>query len=254
MILIRRIATVVSVLIIGGLFELLIWRTHWYVSIIIALVLIILGLILWLTRKRISIQEKWPLLVTPILFMASGFMFLFFVEKVLVKQISIVAFMFLWWVFMENMFLFLYQPVRYQAYALENITAYLNLATVFLVGASFNSLILFLGYSDWMLLLLMFAILLILILQTYSINKISIRENYASIVILAILTAEIFWVSRFFPTSYLVNGLFIAIVFYFSTGIVRHLFLESLDKHIVKRYLWISLSVLLLVVTTARWT
>lgn len=254
MILIRRIAAIASIFIIGGLFEILIWKTNWYREIIVLLGLVVIFILLWLARKKLEIKEAYPLLITPLLFIGFGFIFIFFIEGSGLKQLSILAIVFLWGVFIENVFRFLYQSVRYQPYSLENITAYLNLTTVFLMGASFNSLILFLGYSDLMLLILAFLVTLLLVLQTIAINKISIRDNLLPIIVLTLLTTEMFWITKFLPSSYLVNGLIIAVTFYFSMGIVRHWFLESLDKSVIKRYLWISLLALLVVTITARWT
>lgn len=254
MILFRRIATILSLFILGGLLELLIWKPDWYLVIIALLELVVIGMIIGLARGKIETKEISPLIITPLFFIGFSFLFLLFIEGLLYKQLIAVGIVFLWWIFIENIFLFFYQPVRYQPYALENITAYLNLVTVFLMGSSFHGLILFLGFSSAPLIIFTFLVTLLLVIQIIAINKISIKKNVLLISVLALLVSEMFWVTKFLPSSYLVNGTIIAISFYFLTGIVRHWFLESLDKKVVKRYLGISIIVLLIIAITARWT
>jgi len=253
MILIRRIAIIFSIIVIGGLFEFLLWKPEWYYVFISLLEILIISLLFWLSWKKIEIKEACSLIITPFFFLGFSFVFIFFMEGSLLEQLVILTIVFLWWTFIENVFLFFYQPVRYQPYSLENITSYLNLITVFLVSSSLHSFIIFLGFSGALSLLLIFLITLLLVLQMIVINKISIKKNFGLIITLALMIAELFWVTKFLPSSYLVNGLIIAISYYLLTGIISHWFLESLDKKVLKRYLGISGTLFLLIVLSARW-
>ncbi|PIS42882.1 MAG: hypothetical protein COT24_01220 [Candidatus Kerfeldbacteria bacterium CG08_land_8_20_14_0_20_40_16] len=253
MILIRRLVTIFSIILICGLFEILLLEPEWYYGLMALLEIAVIAFLLWLSWKKIDVRAIWSLIITPFFFVGFSFIFIFFAEGWLLKQFIILVVVFLWWVFIENVFLFFYQPVRYQPYSLENITSYLNLITVFLMSASFYSLILFLGFSSLLLLIFVFLISLLLVLQMIAINKIALRKNLALVIVLALLMAEMFWVTKFLPSSYLVNGLILAIGYYFLTGITRHWFLESLDKKVLKRYLGISCTILFIVVLTAHW-
>jgi len=254
MILFRRFSTFFSLLVIGGLFELLLWQPGWYYGIIILLEATVVVILFGLTRGKIESREIWPFLLPPFFLIGSSFIFLFFVEGLLYKHLFVLLIVFLWWIFIENIFLFFHQPVRYQPYALENISAYLNLVTVFFIGSSFHSFILFLGFSSSLLTLFIFIAIFFLVMQMIWINNLSARHNLFLIGILALLISELFWVTKFLPSGYLANGIILAIGYYFLTGIVRHWILKSLDRQVVKRYLWISGLSLLVIVITARWT
>jgi hypothetical protein len=148
----------------------------------------------------------------------------------------------------------LYQPVKYQPYALENISAYVNLVSVFFMGASFHSSMIFLGTSGAMSSLFVFIFTLVLVIQMIWINKIVLRGNYLVAIMLSLLVTEIFWATVFLPSSYLVNGLIMAISYYFLVGIFRYWLLNSLDRKVFKRYIIISLSIFIVIALSARWT
>lgn len=254
MILFRRFSTILSLIVIWVLFELLLWQPDWYLVIIVLLEAVVLAMLLGLARGKIDLREIWSFLIPPFFFIGFGFIFLFFLEGLIYQQLLILLLVFLWWVFLENVFLFLYQPARYQPYTLENITAYLNLITIFLLGSSFYSLILFLGIPSWLLFIFTFLVTFLLMMQMIWINKSVVKGNLILIGALALLISELFWVTKFLPSSYLVNGIILAIGYYFLAGIVRHWILNSIDRQVVKRYLWISTSLLFIIAITARWT
>jgi hypothetical protein len=254
MIIIRRISSIVSLILILGFFELLLFKPDWFFFIILFLEATVILTIIGLAWKKIELQEVWQFLIPPVFLVGASYVILFFIEGVLYTQFFIVFVVFLLWNFIENTFLFLYQPVRYQPYALENISAYVNLITVFCIGASFHSSILFLGTSGAISTVFIFLVTFILIMQMLWINKIVIKGNYFVTGVIALIVAEMFWATIFLPSSYLVNGIVIAISYYFLVGIFRYWLLKSLDKKVFKRYIIISVSVFLLVAVTARWT
>ena len=177
MIIVRRISSIVSLIIVLGFFELLVFKPDWFFFIILFLEATVALTIIGLAWKKIELHEIWQFLIPPIFLAGAAYVILFFVEGMLYTQLFIVFVLFLLWNFIENIFLFLYQPVKYQPYALENISAYVNLVTVFCMGASFHSSMLFLGTSGAISAILVFIVTYVLILQMLWINKIVIKGN-----------------------------------------------------------------------------
>ncbi|MFA6391518.1 MAG: hypothetical protein WCW66_02015 [Patescibacteria group bacterium] len=253
MIIVRRISSIFSLLLVLGMFELLVIRPEWFFYIFFILEAIVVLTIIGLAWKKIELKEIWQFLVPPVFLIGSSYILLFFVEGTLYAQLFILFVIFLFWIFIENTFLFLYQPVKYQPYALENISAYVNLVAVFFMAASFHSSIIFLGTSGSISTIFVFIFTLVLVIQMLWINKIVPRGNYIVAVVLALLVAEIFWATVFLPSGYLVSGLIVAISYYFLVGIFRYWLLKSLDRKVFKRYIIISVSVLVVIALSARW-
>ncbi|MFA6272572.1 MAG: hypothetical protein WC693_05735 [Patescibacteria group bacterium] len=254
MIIIRRISSIFSLLAVLALFEILVFNPNWFLYIILILEAIVVISIIGLAWKKIELKEIWQFLIPPVFLIASAYIFIFFVEGVISTQLFIFFVVFLYGVFIENTFLYLYQPVKYQPYALENISAYVNLVSVFFMGASFHSNMVFFGTSGAMSALFVLIFTYVLVIQMIWINKIVLKGNYTVAGMLALLVAEIFWATVFLPSSYLVNGIIIALSYYFLVGIFRYWLLKSLDRKVFKRYIIISVSVFIVVALSARWT
>lgn len=254
MIIFRRISSIFSLLTVLGLYEILVYNPGWFVYIILILQSVVVMTIIGLAWKKIELKEIWQFLIPPVFLVATSYIFIFFIEGVLYTQLFIFFVVFLYGNFIENTFLYLYQPVKYQPYALENISAYVNLASMFFMGASFHSSIIFLNTSGAMSSLFIFIFTMVMVIQMIWINKIVLRGNYLIVVIIALLVTEIFWSTVFLPSSYLVNGLIMALSYYFLVGILRYWLLNSLDRKVFKRYIIISLSIFIVIALSARWT
>jgi len=254
MIIVRRISSIASLLLILGFFELFVLKPNWFFFIILFLEATVVLTVIGLAWKKIELQEVWQFLIPPAFLVGAAYVIIFFIEGMFYTQLFIVFVLFLLWNFIENTFLFLYQPVRYQPYALENVSAYLNLVTVFCMGAFFHSSILFLGTSGAISTIFVFIVTYVLIIQMLWINKIVLKGNYIVTGILALLVSEMFHATVFLPSSYLVNGLVVALSYYFLVGIFRYWLLKSLDRKVFRRYIIISLSIFLVVALSARWT
>ena len=70
---------------------------------------------------------------------------------------------------------------------------------------------------------------------------------------IAFVLIEIAWSLSFWPLSYYILGLVMAIFYYIIIGIVRFYLLNELDRKIIKLYLVFGFLGITLVLLTARW-
>ncbi len=93
----------------------------------------------------------------------------------------------------------------------------------------------------------------VLFYQAIWINKITWLKSWSYILINSLVIAEFFLVISFLPTSFYVNGIILATVYYFILGLSRSYLLDKFEKKIIKKYIAVVLIVLIIVLGTARW-
>lgn len=156
-------------------------------------------------------------------------------------------------VFLENIFIYIYQHEKYQINSLENVSNYLNLISMFLFTSSFFGLSVFLNVALWQLSLVSFAITFALTFQTIWVNKINVRAALLQIFVICLILFELFWTVSFLPTAFYVNGLIIAISFYMMNNLMRLHLKNNLNNKIIRRYFILCGLVIFFVLLTARW-
>lgn len=253
MILINRLLSILSSLAVFIILELLFFRPRFLIPLVIILVVAVSLTVLSLNNWQIKKREGWNFLITPLLFVASGFLLIIFLEGAVLNHLVIIFISVFYGVLLENIFHYLHQPINYQPYSLENIFNYVSLITGFFVYTSFFGLIIFLNFPLWVLLILSFLVTLVLIYQIIWINKVAVGAKMIYLFILSLILTEVFWVVHFWPTSYLVSGLILSLIFYLIVNLARIYLKASLTREMVKRYLLIALIVLLLTLATAQW-
>jgi len=68
-----------------------------------------------------------------------------------------------------------------------------------------------------------------------------------------LIISEIFLTVSFLPSSIYVNGMLVTISYYMLSGLARNWLIGIKDKRVVKRYVVTSLSLLVLILLTAKW-
>ena len=225
-------------------------QVYWLAT---SLLLFIILAIWQLSGRQIRTKKFWQLVIIPTLFLASGVLFLSFLEGNLFKQIFLIGLVILVWIFLEVIFLRFHLSPKYQAHSLENISTHLSLLTVFLVASSFFSLRIFLGVPLW---LLIISFGFILALATYQLiwsSDTKLVTSWPYIGVITIVATEIFWAVSFLPTSVYVNGLVVTVSYYLMTGLARNWLLGIQEGKVIKRYLLISTITLIIILATAKW-
>lgn len=216
--------------------------------------LILLILIIWqLTGREIKIEKFWRFLITPVFFLASGILFLGFLEGVFIKQFFLFGLVTLLWAYLEILFLrFNFRP-KYEPYSLENVTVHLNLLTIYLVTCGFYSLILFLSINFWGLFFIYILVNILITSQVIWASGVTLKVGWAYLLVIPLVLAEMFLAVSYLPTSIYVSGLIVTLTYYLISGLGRNWLLEIKNKEVILRYLILSIVIFFIILITAKW-
>lgn len=219
---------------------------------LIAAVLIVSASVLLLARKKLK-NEAWIFIISPLLFVSNAFLFFLFLEKGIIFHIlTVMAGIFLF-LFLENLFIYLYLPDKYQPYTLENISNYINLVIIFLAASNAISLMTFLNIRFWLLIMPFFIIVFLLLFELLWASKISWEASKLYIIIISLALLQIFWAVKSLPTSFYVGGLVVAASYYILSGLTRYYLLNDIDKKVVIRHLLVGLGAIIITLGFAQW-
>jgi len=235
--------------------ELMFYRINLTSIIIILLTLIVITLIFikFLVKSRFLSREYLYLTLSPVLFLISSAGFLFLLSSDNLRHLSMLVFAFILGMYLENIFLFFYQPIHYQQGSLENFSSFLSLLVFFLAVIDLNSLNIFLNLPIWSVSLLLIFFITLLLQQAYWINKIQYKSKIIYLFIINIIMLELFWGISFLPTNFYISSIVLTIAFYFCWGLVKAKLEGSLGKKIFLQYLAISSALLLLIIISSNW-
>jgi hypothetical protein len=253
-ILFNRLVPIITPLIVFIGLELFFLNPRWIYA-IGPLLIVILGAATWkiIGKGLITVGARWFYLLTPISFLTSGALFALFLEQPWVKHSLALAIAIFVAVFLENIFVYIYQHEKYQTHSLENVSNYLNLASMFLFNSGLFGFFIFLNLPLWQISLLALAIFFILTVQTIWVNKIKLEAAWLYIFIICLILLEVFWATSFLSIAFYVSGLIVATVFYFTNNLMRLHLSRALNKKIVRRYSLLCGSIIFLILATAQW-
>lgn len=252
MLLLKRLVPIVTPLCLTLMYESLLWYPEYILYFWLGMLLIIASSLIFISKKELGIV-RISFLISLLFFNSGAYYFIFFISGELIRQIIIAAALIFNLITLTQIFYYYFRTEKYQVNALQNISSYLNLISVFNLTGAFFSLIVYLTWPAWLLSIFVFVVITVLSLQTMWVNKIQFKSAWRFSVISGLVGFEIFWATSFLPSSFLVNALIITVVYYAMVNLGRYYYIEKLNKSVVIRYLVISASVLLLTVATARW-
>ncbi len=215
---------------------------------------IIIAFAIWLLSDNKLNLEFLNSLVTPLIFYMVVFLFTLFLESAVLKIIFPLVAAFLVLVYTEQLFYYRYFDRKYQANALENLSFYMVILSIFFLASSLFGFYIFLHAPKALLLVVTVLVILVLNYQLFWVLKVNFWESWPYNTVLTLAAFEFFYVLTFLPTSFAVNGAMLAILYYFTLGLLRYHFIDRLDKKVLKRYLIIGSIMLMFVAFTARWT
>ncbi len=219
----------------------------------LALLIVVLPVGVLLHWRR-STAEFWHAVLLPLSLAAASIALLVFLSEAFFAHLLIVVTAVLLAWYLENLFLFHFQPERYQPYTLENGAAYMNFLVVFFSFSALLATRIFLNVPLIVLLLLGFGLAIYTTLQMLWSLKVSLGEGLVYALIQILIMVELFGAVVFLPTSFFVGGLCIAIPYYSMANLSRHALRDTLDARVVRRYATIGGIALLVALTTAPWT
>ena len=253
MVLINKFISILSVIVTFILFELILFFPQLFLLNAVLILLVIVLTVLKLNKWKIS-RESIIFIIIPLLFLGGGLLFLLFLEKSILRHVIIIILNFLYGIYLDNLFIYLYKTDKYQPYALENISSYISIISAFLIYAAFFGFIIFFKAPVWLLGITTFVTTVVLGYQVVCLNKIELNRSWLFILIYGLLIAELFGVVYFLPVSFYVAGVTLTAMFYLMTNLGRYHLLANLNSQVVRRHLIVGSLVLIIVLITARWT
>lgn len=266
MILAKRFVSIISALLVFISFEILFLGKPSWLFVMIPVFLAIIFLSVFLLVPKINREAKswglkiynvttsrWDILISPFALVFSSLFFIIFLDNVWLKHLLALFTAFLLFVFLEDVFYYFFRVTKYQVYSLENISSYVNLASAFFFYSGAYGLSIFLKTDSWILALAVGLITFLISYQTMKINGLNWRSSWLYILIIVIICLEVFWALGFWPTSFYVNGLILATVYYIVLNLMSFKIFNRLEKKMIIRYLTVGSLVLIIILGTARW-
>lgn len=255
MIFINRILVWLSAAAVLGTLEfLLIVGQPYQLYLVIAILNAIVIITIWqLTGRQLRKGAFWNFAITPVAVVNSGWIFLTFLEGEWPKQLAVIITTVAVWVFLKVTFLYFSFRPKYQVHALENISSYLNLIAIFLFNSDLFNLMILLDVALWQAVIASLLLAGALSYQLFWVSDIGTWTAWRFIAVITLVTGELFLAVSFLPTSVYVNGLLITLGYYTMTGLARNWLLNIRERQVTRRYLLISLSVLVIILLTAKW-
>ncbi len=241
-----------SLLVLVVLGSLWLWPQFWYIYLFFLLIIPFLSIYL---LNNYRLDQLWLYLsIAPAFLLMGSFLFLLFIDLNFLRYLLPLAIALFYLTYLNNVFLYLTKSSRYLPNSLENTANYLNILSMFFIyTCAFSFPVLAIGRLRYMI-LLVFLSTLIIAWQSLWINKINDQRNRYFILASGLLLTELYWALHYWPTSFLVNGLILTIIFYAALNLIRHHFLDSLTKKIAWRYLLVSGLIIGAALATAQWT
>ena len=218
------------------------------------LLVLLVAVAVWqLTNRQLLKLRFWNFVVTPVLLTAAGLTcYAFLEDRRLQMGLTILIGMFVW-LFLEIVYFYIHDRPHYQPHALENISNHLNvLAVFFSVSGSLSSSI-FLGLSPWIFVPIIALVSLLACYQSCWASELPFRQVYRYVLVVSLLMVEAFIVATLAPTSVYVGGVMVTIVYYCCIGIARNWLHGITEFTVARRYIGIGLTVLTLVLLSAKW-
>ena len=200
------------------------------------------------------------IMISAVLFLTAHYLLIIFLEGIILVQ----GFIFLT---SFGLYIFLYSVHDKYAshkvehggsvtYSLENIIGYFNLAIFFFI--SVDLFYLHLNSNQKFFLFLRFFIVGVIALTFSAFDIFSLRSRlaYFYIAILVFVMIEVFWVVSLLPISVYSQGALVTLVYYVMLGVSRHYLIFGIKEFtgkIIRRYLVISITGIILVLFTAKW-
>ncbi len=237
-----------------GFLAVLTWRTHLFVAMVLAVVIAMLlfARLVGFTPRHLRF---WMLTSTPLVFFASSFLLLLFLESpTAMAVLAGITTLFVFF-FAEHVFAYVHLPATYQAYSIEHFSLVLNVCSVFFLStAGFGARLFYQGDAPlWFLSTLFFLAAFFTILSTFWASKVDVRRSMAYALGGAVFAAELFCAVTYLPTNFLSGGAFIALAVYLFLGLTRATIMDTLTPRLAKQYVAAGIVFSLIIFGTAQW-
>lgn len=226
--------------------------THPFLVIGISFVCVAL-LLARLLRFHVQEFSFWFFLGIASFFFLSSFGMLFLSETMWISVVVAIVCAALLVLFTEFVFLYIHLPSHYQPFSLEHLTSLLNLLSIFFFSSFAFATRLLIQIPLLFLALLFFLLSFFLVYGVLWVTKAESFRSRLYALFGAIILTELFACITFFPTGFYTNAALMTIFSYAFFGLTRTEALHKLSRDVVKRYLFVSVILLLVVTISSKW-
>ncbi len=202
--------------------------------------------------RRVRGRDFWCTLPLALILFASSFGFFLLLEGWLAGTLVAILTGVLMTMFAEYLYRWFYEMKHLPSYALGVMTSFLEVFLIFFVASDLIGLRIFLRVPVGVL-VAGFAVLAFLIYTLARAPRGASRSVLGPALMMGLLCGEFFWALLFLPTSFMVGGALLAILWYVVTGIVRVEESGLAIRRPVRRYALLAGVLSVLIVASARW-
>lgn len=250
---VKKKIVIASSLLLAAALEMFLWFPQFYLQIVIAW-LVIMGVSIWLSIVESLFSRQFlNYSITPFFLTLSVFLFLSLIESDPAKQILLVGASLLYWVYLSAVATFNFDYANYQHPALENISYYTSVISLFFISILAYAAETLLGLQLWISAAILISIIAIMVHQSLWAARIKGQKNTLYILSMVVMMAEIFWSISFLPSNFYLQGFLVTIAYYCLFGLLKSNLLGIFSNKLLVRYLLLCGAAVAAVIATARW-
>lgn len=205
-----------------------------------------------LLARRLRERDLWYALAAVLFVSLSGMGFFLGLESVVGKVVVAIFVAVIVTLFSEQLYRWFYAPVRIPSYALAVTNGLVEIFTVFFLASDLIGLRIFLRLPLWILTpVFMVAIALQFLIARWLRGE--TRKLMVPAALIGLLFGQIMLALLYLPSSFMVGGALVAIVWYVVAGILRIIDVGLAPQRLVPRYLALGGLLIVMVAATARW-
>lgn len=237
----------------------LILPAYWLLWVALGLfVAIISGAIL--TNFATPVPGWWHTLFSPSLLVISTASLILFLDTAGMRQLSIMSAALLLALFWENVRRYYWDLKNYHAESLENVSLAINIFIVWFTSSTLFHLLLdptlLSQYASFILpaaAAVMVAVVYTVDYRTIWVQRYDSERVWLLLIAQAMIVSEVFWLLNFLPHSIPVKAFIVALIYYLFISLGRSHLDGTLTQKVLRRYVYLALGFLGLVLLTARW-
>lgn len=209
---------------------------------------------IWLSARAKWNLNFWNFLISPFLFLLSGFLFLGFSNSTIIREAAAVFLAIGSAAFARQLIILTFHKYQYKNHSLSAISKILNTTTIFFWFSGAFDLYALIKMPFWIIFGATVVVIYLLTYQFFIINKIKSTASAWFVPTIALITAELFWAVSWLPNLADAKAALMTGVYYFFTGLSQHFLNATLNKRTYWRYGTAVIILWLAILLTARWS
>ena len=205
-------------------------------------------------KKSISRSKIFWYALPPLLLYCSAVLALMIVEESYLIGSIIGTHALFQWLYLINLYFFLYKKERYQERSFLQMTMSLHTLSFLFFSIAAFGLIYYVDYSTFIVIIPVCFLGAVGFAQQLVIGGFDIRQYWRFLGIQTLIIAEIMLVISWFPSPYLTKAFFLTVPLFLSCQLGYPALRKELDNRFLLHTILLTVCVVLLVVMTTRWT